>query len=241
MGIIIFIYGIKVWTDRRTMPDDSEAYVVEVTGQKWAWSFRYPDGRTTAQDLYVPEGKKVKLRMNSQDVLHSFFIPHFRIKEDVVPSFYTYLWFQADKAGSYNIFCTEYCGDQHSGMLGKVHVLDPEIWLRFENNLPLDPNKRPLTPLENGEQLYVKRACEGCHSRDGSQVIGPTFKGLYGRSEIMADGTQITADENYIVESILYPNRKIVKGYPANQMPSFEGQLSEQDISDLITFIKTLE
>jgi len=239
--ILIFIYGINVWTDMRTMPDDSEAYVVDVRGQKWSWSFKYPDGRTTAQDLYVPVGQKVKLRMNSNDVLHSFFIPEFRVKEDVVPSMFTYLWFEAKKPGSYHVFCTEYCGEQHSGMLGKVHVLDADTWERFEKNLPLDPKDKPLTPLEAGEQLYVKRGCQGCHSADGSQVIGPTFKGLYNREGQFQSGETYVADDNYIMESIKYPNRHIVAGFPANQMPSFDGQLSEDDIANIIEYIKTLQ
>ncbi len=239
--IFIFVYGINVWTDMRTMPDDSESYVVDVRAQRWAWSFKYPDGRTTAGDLYVPVNQKIKLRMNSNDVLHSFFLPEFRVKEDVVPSMFTYLWFEGKKPGTYNIFCTEYCGKDHSQMLGKVHVLDIDTWERFENNLPLDPRDKPLTPLEAGEQLYVKRGCKGCHSSDGSAVLGPSFKGLYNRSGALQDGTSYVADDNYIMESIKYPNRKLVAGYPANQMPAFEGQLTEDDIANIIEYIKTLQ
>ena len=244
MCAIIFFYGVQVWEEMRTMPDDSESYVVEVTGKKWSWTFRHPDGRIEARDLYVPQGKKVKLKMNSLDVLHSFFIPAFRVKEDVVPSFYTYLWFKADKPGSYRVFCTEYCGDDHSVMMAQVHVLDPETWLRFENNEPLDPNKKILTPLENGEELYVKQGCNSCHTTDGAAAVGPSFAGLFGKEEvILVNGAEkmIEVDDNYLRKSIVNPNSEIVKGYPAGQMPAFEGLLSETDIADLITYIKSLQ
>ena len=245
---IIFYFGINVWTDMRQPPED--AMEIRVQGQKWSWSFTYVDGpeslqgRNTAEDLYVPQGQPIKLTMKSADVLHSFFVPEFRIKEDVVPSLFTTLWFKADKAGEYNIFCTEYCGDNHSQMFGKVHVLDPETWLRFVNKEPLDPNDRPKTPLELGEELYVKRACKGCHSTDGLAIIGPSFKGLYGKTEsVMINGveSQVTVDDNYIMESIKQPEAKLVTGYPAKTMPAYEGQLTDEDIANLITYIKTLK
>lgn len=244
MCVIIFWYGVQVWEDMRTMPEDGEAYVVEVTGKKWTWSFRHPDGRQEPADLYVPQGKKVKLKMNSTDVLHSFFIPAFRVKEDVVPSFYTYLWFQADKVGDYRVFCTEYCGDDHSAMMATVHVLDPETWLRFENNEPLDPNQKILSPLEHGEALFVKQGCKSCHTIDGGTAVGPTFKGLYGKTEtVLVNGVeqQVNVDDNYIRRSIENPNGEIVKGFPSNQMPVFKGLLSDTDIADLTTFIQSLQ
>ncbi len=239
MVIVIFVYGINVWTDLRTPPED--AMQINVTAQRWSWGFKYPNGRTTAGDLYVPQGVPVKLNMLSSDVLHSLFIPEFRVKEDVVPSLFTHLWFQAEKVGIYNLFCTEYCGDDHSAMLGKVHVLDPDTWERFEKNLPLDPNAVPLTPLENGKELFTKRACIGCHSIDGSPANGPTFLGIYGKQETLSDGSVITVDDNYIMESIKRPNVKLVQGYPTGLMPAFEGQLSDEDIADIITYIKTLK
>lgn len=240
--VIIFLYGINVWEDLQTPPEN--AMDIQVEAQKWSWVFKYPDGRVTAEDLYVPEGKPVRLVMKSKDVLHSLFIPEFRVKEDVTPSIYTYLWFQGDVAGTYNIFCTEYCGKDHSAMLGKVHVLDMETWERFENKLPLDPNEVPKTPLEAGEELYVKRGCKGCHSTDGSKVIGPTFLGLYNRESVVTEnGNDITikADENYLVESINNPKAKLVKGYDPNAMPAFEGSLTDEDLNNLIAFIKTIK
>ena len=237
--VIIFYYGIYVWKDMRTPPED--AMEILVRGQKWSWSFEYPDGQKSVSDLYVPHGVPVKLLMRSNDVLHSFFIPEFRVKEDVVPSQYTHLWFQAEKVGSYNIFCTEYCGKDHSAMLGKVHVLDAVKWERFERNEPLDPEAPPLSPLEHGAKLFSGHGCKSCHSIDGASGIGPTFLGLMGREEVLSDGSKITVDENYIVESIKYPKRKLVQGYSPEQMSSFEGILSDEDISDIITYIKSLK
>lgn len=243
MVLVIFYYGINVWTDMRTMPEDS--YDIRVTGQKWSWVFEHPDGRKAVNELYVPVGENVKMIMNSTDVIHSMFIPEFRVKEDVVPSIFTYLWFKADKAGTYNIFCTEYCGKDHSAMLAKVHVLDAPTWERFINNEPLDPNAVELPPVENGEQLYTKLACVGCHTPDGSGGgIGPTFKGLYGREEVVVvDGQEqtITVDDNYIMESIKYPEAKLAAGYPSGQMPAFDGILSDDEIGDIIAYIKTLK
>jgi len=234
---VIFFYGVQAWEDMRTMPTDQDHLPITVQGQKWSWAFTYPDGRVEAANLYVPQGKPVVLTMKSYDVLHSFFVPEFRVKEDVVPSFYTKLWFQADKVGSYNIFCTEYCGDNHSAMLGKVHVLSPDDWQKYENN-ELFP---VLTPLEEGAKLFVDRGCQGCHSIDGSAGTGPSFLNLMGREEALKDGSTITVDENYIVESIKYPNKQLVAGYSAGQMPSFEGQLTDEQIDNIITYIKTLQ
>jgi cytochrome c oxidase subunit 2 len=243
--VIIFVAGIDVWTDMRTPPENTMD--IRVRGQKWSWTFIYEgnqnpelSGRVSPSDLYIPAGVPVKFNMKSQDVLHSMFIPEFRVKEDVVPSQFTYLWFQADKPGVYNIFCTEYCGDQHSGMLGKVYVLDQAAWERFLANEPIDPKEKKRTPLENGEYLYVKYNCKGCHSIDGTANIGPTFQGLYGREEIMADNATITADDNYIMESIKQPEAKLVKGFAGGQMPAFEGLLTDDQIADIITYIKTL-
>ena len=234
---LIFLFGIGAWSEMRTMPTDVDHLEISVTGQKWSWSYKYPDGHIEATDMYVPQGMPVVLRMKSADVLHSFFVPEFRVKEDVVPSMYTFLWFNAKVPGSYNIFCTEYCGDNHSTMLGKVHVLSPEDWQKYQNN-ELFP---VLTPEEEGEQLYVKRACVGCHSKDGSKGIGPSFKALMGRVEELTDGTTITVDENYIVDSIKYPDRQMVTGFAPGQMPSFDGQLTDEQLENIISFIKTLQ
>lgn len=242
--LIIFYYGVIVWHDLRTPPDD--AMDIQVRGQKWSWAFEYPELNrpSTAGTLYVPVSTNVKLTMKSNDVLHSLFIPEFRTKEDVVPSMYTQLWFNANKTGIYNIFCTEYCGKDHAVMYGKVHVLTLEEWERFVADKPID-GSRELTPLEKGEKLFTDRGCAGCHSVDGSTNVGPTFKNIFGREEEVLDtagsALTITVDENYLTESINYPKAKVVKGYDPNQMPSFAGQLSDEQISNLITYIKTLK
>ena len=242
--LIIFVYGIDVWSEMRQPPED--AMQIEVRGQRWNWSFIYgddiiPGGRRIPGDLYVPLGVPVKLNMKSNDVLHSFFVPEFRVKEDVTPSWYTHLWFKAKKPGQYRINCTEYCGNGHWRMEGTVHVLDPETWQRFLNNEPLDPNERVRSPLEQGEYLFTKWACSGCHTSDGTASTGPTFQGLMGRAEVMQDGTSLTVDRAYVEESIKRPNVKIVAGFNAGQMPAFEEQLSQDDIDNLILYIETLK
>lgn len=253
---IIFYVGMKVWHELRTPPED--AMEIKVIGQKWSWNFEYTDpegnyvfdtdegsiqlaGRVTPGELFVPQGQSVKLLMKSTDVIHSMYIPEFRVKEDVVPNLYTHLWFNAAKAGTYHMFCTEYCGDEHSGMLGKVHVLTPEQWERFVRAEPIDPRDKKKVGAELGEELYTKHNCVGCHSSDGSKVIGPSFKGLIGRQFKTASGTDMTADENYIVESIKNPNKVMVAGYPANQMPAFDGIISDKEIEAIIDYIKTLQ
>lgn len=254
--ILIFWAGVVVWDDMRTMPED--AMEIKVEGRKWSWNFTYTDpkgehiyegaegeeikldGRVVTQDLYVPVGQNVKFTMSSIDVIHSMYVPEFRVKEDVVPGFYTYLWFRAEKPGTYNIFCTEYCGDDHSGMLGKVHVLEEATWERFVRDLPLDPRDKKRVGAELGEYLFVQQNCKGCHTTDGTASVGPTFQNLMGRTETMTDGSTIVVDENYIVESIYKPKAKIVAGYPDNQMASFEGILGQKEIDAIIDYIKTL-
>jgi len=227
----IFYYGVQAWAELRTMPEDG--YEVTVKARKWAWTFTHPDGRVEAQSFYVPVAEPVKLLMKSEDVLHSFFIPEFRVKEDVVPSMYTQLWFQAEVPGTYDIFCTEYCGDNHSQMLGKVHVLDKADWQLYLAN-ELFP---VLTPVEEGAKQFLANGCAGCHTVDGTDSIGPSFKGLMGRTEEMEDGTTIVVDEAYIEESIRYPGAKIVKGRPSNQMSSFD-YLTQDKIDNIIAYIK---
>jgi len=257
LAVMIFWAGIVVWNDMRTVPDD--AMEIKVQGRKWSWNFTYTDpkgayvfpgpegegdikldGRVATRELYVPVGRNVKFTMTSEDVIHSMYVPEFRVKEDVVPGLYTYLWFRAEKPGSYNIFCTEYCGDDHSGMLGKVHVLEEAAWERYVRDLPIDPRDKKRVGAELGEYLFAQQNCKGCHTTDGSASVGPTFKNLIGRTETMKDGTTLVVDENYIVESILKPKAKIVAGFPDNQMTSFEGILGQKDIDAIIDFIKTL-
>jgi cytochrome c oxidase subunit 2 len=231
--IFVFYYGYIIYHEMRNPPVGATEIFVQ--GYTWGWDFQYPNGKTTSGDLVVPVGEPIKLIMTSRDVIHSFFIPAMRVKEDVYSGNYSYLWFQADKMGEYHIFCTEYCGTGHSVMTRKLKVVTKEEYSDFVNDRAVEV----LAPVELGAQLYKEKACLTCHSLDGSKLIGPSFKGLYGKeNNEMEDGTVVVSDENYIRESILNPNAKIVKGYPRNAMPAFEGQLSDDEIAGLIAFIK---
>lgn len=232
---IVFGWGYSGWLNLKAVPDN--AYEIQVSAYKWGWTFSYENGAQVGNEVHVPAGRPVKLVMKSQDVLHSFFVPDYRVKQDVLPNRYTYVWFQAEEPGESQVFCTEYCGTSHSDMLAKVIVHSPDD---FDNWLASQGSADSGTPVERGENLLTLQGCITCHSVDGSEKIGPTFQGLFGREEVMTDGTTLTVDENYIRESILDPSAKIVQGYQ-NQMVSYEGRLSDDDISDIIEYIKTLD
>ena len=255
--LIMFWCGFTIWIDRAVPPADS--LEVRVTAQKWQWNYTYThDGKSftvggydtaclkqsstttryveCSEPLRVPAGRPVKLIMNSVDVIHSFYIPDFRNKKDVLPGRYTVTWFEAPVPGEHNVFCTEYCGEKHGYMYSKVVVMPEEEfyeWLQTSAD-----NVVEGTP--SGEKLFAMNGCTGCHSVDGSRGVGPSLLGLYGRLEDLSDGTQILADENYIRESILQPATKIVAGYPP-AMPSFQGRLSDEEVGNLIDYIKTLD
>lgn len=226
----LFHWGVLSYMNMRVAPGDS--IQVQVRARKWAWEFEYPNG-TVLNELYAPVNKPVRLVMNSQDVIHSFYVPDFRIKQDVLPGRYSTVWFQATELGQNQIFCTEYCGLSHSDMLSKVNVVDYEKFIKITTEDPTE--KMPLA--EVGKTIYEGKACNTCHSVDGSAKTGPTFKGLWGKSETLADGSTVTVDENYIRESILNPNAKIVKGYQP-VMPTFQGSLKDRHITGVIEFIK---
>lgn len=232
--IWVAVYGVQGFRTMREAP--AGALEIEVKGKQWAWSFTYPNGKKTADEFVVPVGKPVKLIISSEDVLHSFFVPAMRTKVDAVPGTYTYQWFRPVKTGDFDVFCTEYCGTKHSAMLAKVRVVSEAEFDRW-----LADKGRALSPAEQGEALVKLNACGSCHSVDGSAIVGPTFLKLYGRQGEFDDGTQYTADENYIRESILYPQAHVVKGYPhPSPMPAFEGKLSDDDISNIIAYLKSL-
>jgi len=230
--LLVFNWGFKSYVKMNT--DPSGTYEIQVRAQQWNFLFEYPNG-VTSDTLYVPEGEEIKMRMSSSDVLHGFYIPAFRVKYDILPNRYTSVWFEATKQGDYNLFCTEYCGRDHSEMDKVVRVVsqqDFQNWLESAAT----PTDIPLPQL--GERLYTQRGCQSCHSLDGSRKVGPSFQGLYGRTDhTMADGSSVTADENYLRESILKPEAKIVEGYQ-NLMPGAYSNLSERELSGLIEFIK---
>lgn len=232
--LAVFAWGWAIYHQMRSMPEN--ALEVHVFGYKWAWDFTYKSGKTTTAELVVPVNQPIKLIMTSRDVIHSFFIPSMRIKQDVVPGRYTAQWFTAEKLGDYQVFCTEYCGDKHSAMLAKVRVVtmpEYEQWIQ-ENDAKL-----PLT--ERGEKIY-RGKCIACHSVDGTKGAGPSWKGLWGaQGHKMEDGSTVNVDENYLRESILNPNVKVAQGYPKGVMPLFQGALKEDEVTALIEFIKTLK
>lgn len=232
--MLVFVWGWWLYYEQRNFPKD--AFEVLVTGQKWNWEFTYKSGKSSSE-LYVPIGESVKLLMTSRDVIHSFFIPSMRIKQDVIPNRYTSIWFKADKEGEFQVFCTEFCGTGHSQMLSKVIVLSrPE----FDRWLEEDPF-RGKTMAEVGQALLTTKGCTACHSIDGAKMVGPTFKSLFETPVPLADGSTATADENYLRESILNPGAKIVAGFPAGAMPTFQGQIKDKEILAIIEFIKTLK
>lgn len=229
--LLIFNWGFKSFVKLGTAPPD--AYEVRVEANQWNWLFEYPNG-VTSDTMYVPVGQPVKTTMSSRDVLHSFYVPEFRVKYDILPNRYTSVWFEATEEGTYDLFCAEYCGTDHSEMVAVVKAVSrPEFneWLE-DAGIPED---MPLP--EVGERLYNQRGCQGCHTLDGTQRVGPTFEGLYGTTgHEMSDGSTVTVDENYLRESILEPGARIVEGFP-NQMPPFPN-LSEREVTALIEFIK---
>jgi cytochrome c oxidase subunit 2 len=237
--LVVFGWGYQVFMNQQVVPDD--AYEVNVTAQKWIWQFQYENGAQSTGKLHVPADRPVKLIMSSNDVIHSFFVPDYRLKQDVVPGRYTEMWFNAPEPGESIIFCTEYCGDGHSDMLGEVIVHEEEEfenWLAENSGGGSQPDD--LAPEEWGEQLAQEWACTTCHSTDGSQMTGPTWQGTFGSEQTFEDGSTITVDENYLRESILEPNAKIVEGYPAI-MNTYQGQLNDEQINAIIEYIKTLK
>jgi len=231
--IVIFVIGFKGFLDMATPP--ANAYEVLVEGQKWNWSFTYPNGYVD-ENLHVPVDRPVRLVMSSADVIHSLYVPAFRIKNDVVPGRYSKVWFEATEPGEYDLFCAEYCGTSHSDMIAHV-IVHPvgefEPWLEKASNF-----LETMTPVDAGRKLFQVRGCTQCHSLDGSAKTGPTLLGVFGRATAMADGTTVTADENYIRESILEPGARVVAGFEP-VMPTFQGRLKDPEIMAIIEYLKS--
>lgn len=231
IALSMFWVGWKGYTTLVDVPPG--AMVVQVTGRQWSWSFSYANGKTSDK-LYVPVNQAVKLELSSPDVVHSFFVPAFDIKKDVVPGMTTYEWFRAPKEGSYDALCTQYCGVGHSGMTTKVVVLSSDKFQQWYQQQSSN-GKKP-----SGQKLLTENGCTGCHSLDGSKSTGPTFKGLFGRQvTVTTSGKQrsLTVDAAYIRRSILNPGADIVKGFQPI-MPSFKGKLSDQQIEAIIQFLQ---
>jgi cytochrome c oxidase subunit II len=239
----IFVWGFYGYLDMRQPP--ANCYEIRVMAKKWSWAFGYPNGHVD-NELHVPVGRPVRLVMSSDDVIHSLYVPDFRIKADVVPGRYTTTWFQATKPGKSWVFCAEYCGKEHSEMRSQVVVHPttaghPELvpfdrWLEEAANF-----LKRMTPVEGGKLLYQRRGCVQCHSIDGSAKTGggPSFKGTFGTEQQLADGKSVKVDENYLRESILEPLAKVRAGFKPI-MPTYQGQLKNEEIDALIAFIKSL-
>jgi cytochrome c oxidase subunit 2 len=228
----MFAWGAVVYVNFRTPPKDTlDIYVI---GKQWMWKLQQPNGRKEINELHVPTGRDVKLIMGSEDVIHDFFVPAFRVKMDVVPGRYNTLWFRATKPGKYHFFCSQYCGTEHALMGGYVTVQDPAeyaAWLADESG--------ELNPVAAGEKLFTQLACVTCHLGNGTGR-GPSLHGVYGGRVLLADGSTITADDAYIRESILQPKAKIVAGFQP-VMPTFQGLVTEEQILSLTAYVKSLQ
>lgn len=235
--LFVFAWGWLIYHDMRAMPKD--ALEINVVGKQWAWEIEYKNGYQAVNELVVPIDQDVKLLMTSIDVLHSFFVPSFRVKQDVIPGRYTAIWFRADKLGEFHIFCTEYCGTSHSAMIGKLKVVTRE---EFDAYLTQGQEERSLPLAERGKKLFALKACASCHSVDSpAQMVGPSLFQVFGKEETLSDGSKVVVDENYLRESILEPNKKIVKGFAAGVMPTMQGQLNESELSAIVEYIKGLK
>ena len=231
LTMVMFTWGASIYFSESRPPDN--ALDIYVVAKQWMWKLEHLEGQREINELHIPVGRAVRLTMTSEDVIHSFFVPAFRTKQDVVPGRYTTTWFKPTKAGTYHLFCAEYCGSNHSRMGGWVYVMEPrdyEAWLSGGTS--------GGSLAENGQKLFDELACGNCHKPDGSGRC-PSLTGLYGKTVQLAGGGTVKADEGYIRESILQPQAKIVAGY-GPIMPTFQGLVTEEGVTQLIEYIKSL-
>lgn len=231
LALAFFVWGAIVYFNMSTPPKDSET--IYIVGRQWMWKAQQPNGVWENNELHVPVGKPVRLIMTSEDVIHSFFIPAFRVKEDVLPGRYTEMWFTATKPGQYRLKCSEYCGTFHSYMFGQVIVMRPNDYAAWLSN----GGGSEVTAANAGQQLFQDYGCVNCHNPSGHGP-GPSFVGLFGSGVHLRNGQTVTADESYIRQSILAPESQVVFGFQPI-MPSFKGKLDEVQILDLIAYIKS--
>jgi cytochrome c oxidase subunit II len=246
LSLGLFAWAAKAYLDISVPPRD--ARTIYVVAKQWMWKIQHPEGRREIDELHVPVGVPIKLVMTSQDVIHSFFVPEFRVKQDVLPDRYTTLWFKADRVGVYHLFCAQYCGAGHSAMIGRVVVMKPadyQAWLSAKAPgiapVPGSPGTPGASLAHEGSGPFFKYGCNSCHLPT-SAVRAPRLDGLYGQEIELDNGEHVIADEQYIRESILDPQAKIAAGYASpSLMPTYRGQVDEQDIRELIEFIKSLK
>jgi cytochrome c oxidase subunit II len=230
IGLVIFVWGARLFFAQARVPDDAlEVYVV---GKQWMWKLQHPDGQREINELHVPVGEPVRLTMISEDVIHSFYVPAFRMKQDVLPGRYSTTWFQATKTGRFRLFCAEYCGTEHSKMGGWVVVQEPaeyQAWLS---------RRAEGSPAAEGAKLFRKLKCISCHGR-GGENLAPLLENVYGQRVRLDDGRDVEANPDYLRESILNPGAKVVAGYQPI-MPTYKGQVTEEEILQLLAFIRSL-
>jgi cytochrome c oxidase subunit II len=232
LALFMFAWGAVVYVDYRHTPGNTlDIYVI---GKQWMWKVQQPTGLKEINELHLPVGRNVRLVMASEDVIHDFSIPAFRVKMDVMPGHYNTMWFRPTKPGRYRLYCSQYCGTNHALMGGWITVMEAADYAAWLSGSPTDAN-----PLVAGEKLFADKACVTCHLSDG-KGRAPSLNGVYGAKVLLADGTTVTADDTYIRESILQPMAKLVAGYQP-LMPTFQGQLTEEQILALTAYIKSLQ
>jgi len=228
----MFAWGAKLYFDIERPPDN--AITMYATAKQWMWKVQHPEGQREINELHLPVGQPVKLMLISQDVIHSFYVPAFRTKQDVLPGRYTTTWFEATTPGKYHLFCAEYCGAKHSGMIGWIYAMTPRDYQKW-----LTEGAAEGSLASQGEKYFHQFGCSNCHHFEG-QGRAPNLRDLYGRRVEIAGGGSVVADESYIRESILDPNAKVAYGFQPNVMPNFTGQLDEQQVLALVSYIKAL-
>ena len=237
--LVVFYFGFKGYLNMAVVPPN--AYEITVDSYTWGWAFAYPNG-LTATELHVPKDRPVRLVLTSRDVIHSLYIPAFRLQKMSVPGRYNRFWFQATQVGEFDAYCAQYCGTSHGEMYAKVVVHEPADFNKWLDEASNPEKQAGFTPVKAGGQIVAQR-CVTCHSVDGAGNTGPTFKDLFGKQENLISGGPLAVDENYIRDSILYPNKQVVAGFAVggkSAMPSFLGQLSDKEIGWIIAYLKSI-
>jgi len=232
IAMVIFVWSANLYFDISRPPD--ETLQIYAVGKRWMWKFQHIDGQREINELHVPVGRPVKVTATSEDVIHDLYFPAFRVKTDVIPGRYMHVWFTATKAGEYHLFCAEYCGTKHSGMIGRVVVMEPAAYQAW-----LSGGAGELSMAARGQKAFEDLACHTCHMEDAAGR-GPSLRGLFGSQVKLADGGTVVADEAYLRESILNPQAKLVAGYQP-LMPTFQGLVNEEALLGLIEYIKSLQ
>ena len=232
-GLAMVMFGWGAWLYFDVQKPPQNVMDIYVTGKQWMWRAQHPQGQREINDLHIPVGQPIRLTLASEDVIHSYYVPAFRTKSDVLPGRYTQMWFEATEAGEYHIFCAEYCGAKHSEMIGTLYALSPEDYEQWLTGAPAGE-----TPVEAGAKLFEQQRCNTCHNKE-SGARGPNLEGRWGRRSALEGGGTILFDEDYVRQSILAPKTRVVAGFEP-LMPTYEGQLSEEQILQLIAYLKSL-